>query len=150
MGIEKRRFVRFSLDVPAVRYYDDGKSVNASLRQISVGGCMIEWNDDIKVDDVIRLELTLPNRNRLPVTAKVLYKAGSEGFGMRFLDICQFEQELVAKIISHTLEAEGLPLTVDPFVQPPTFISKEIEEVGRPLAERLAQIRQEEAAKTLV
>ena len=39
--------------------------------------------------------------------------------GVKFIDITKFEQSLVSKIISHKLAAEGLPLHIDPFTEPP-------------------------------
>ncbi|HVF47491.1 MAG TPA: hypothetical protein VNA17_07995 [Pyrinomonadaceae bacterium] len=37
------------------------------------------------------------------------------------MDICEFEHELISKLIAHKLETEGVPLQIDPFTLPPTF-----------------------------
>ena len=118
MGIELRRHIRFSLDIPAVRYTRYGEAVETMISQISIGGCLAEWDDSVYVGDEFRLLLQLPNRNFLPLSCKAMYKFADNGIGTKFLDITQFEQELLAKIISYTLEKQGLPLQVDPFAVP--------------------------------
>jgi hypothetical protein len=118
MKIEQRRHIRFSLDIPAVRYTIYGEAVETLISQISIGGCLAEWDENVYVGDEFRLLIQLPNRNFLPLTCKALYKFADNGIGAKFLDITQFEQELLAKIISTTLEKQGLPLQVDPFALP--------------------------------
>ena len=118
MGIEQRRHIRFSLDIPATRYTKYGEAVETLISQISIGGCLAEWDESVYTGDEFRLLLQLPNKNFLPLTCKALYKFPDNGIGTKFLDITQFEQELLAKIISHSLEMQGLPLQFDPFALP--------------------------------
>ena len=118
MGIEHRRHIRFSLDIPAIRFTKYGEAVETVISQISIGGCLAEWDENVYVGDEFRLLLQLPNKNYLPLTCKALYKFADNGIGTKFLDITLFEQELLAKIISNTLEKQGLPLQVDPFALP--------------------------------
>jgi hypothetical protein len=125
MGIEHRRHIRFSLDIPAIRYTKYGEAIETVISQISIGGCLAEWDENVYVGDEFRLLLQLPNRNYLPLTCKALYKFADNGIGTKFVDITQFEQELLAAIISQTLEKEGLPLQIDPFALPRTAIKKD-------------------------
>ena len=118
MGIEQRRHIRFSLDIPAVRYTKYGEAVETMITQISVGGCLAEWDENVYVGDEFRLLLQLPNKNFLPLACKAMYKFADNGIGAKFSGITQFEQELLARIISHALEKQGLPLQVDPFALP--------------------------------
>ncbi len=118
MSIEQRRHIRFSLDIPATRFTKYNEAVETVLNQISIGGCLIEWDESVYVGDQFRLLVELPNRNFLPLACKALYRFEDNGVGAKFLDITRFEQELVTKIISHNLEKQGLPLQVDPFAQP--------------------------------
>ena len=122
MSIEKRRHIRFSLDIPAVRYTKYGEAIEVLLHQISIGGCLIEWDENILVGEEFRLLIRLPNRNWLPLACKALYKFTDNGIGVRFVDITQFEQELVSKIIARNLETQGLPMQVDPFGAPRKFV----------------------------
>jgi hypothetical protein len=121
MSINQRQHIRFSLDIPAFRYTKFGEKQEILLHQISVGGCLLEWDENLLTGEVFRLEIQLPNRNWLPLVCKILYKFEDNGIGAKFIDVTKFEQELVGKIISHALAKEGLPVQVDPFAQPPKF-----------------------------
>ena len=122
MSIEKRRFIRFSLDVPAIRCTNYGEKIETILHQISIGGCLAEWDENILVGEEFRLLIQLPNGNWLPLSCKALYRFADNGIGVKFVNITQFEQELVSKIISQNLEVQGLPLQVDPFGMPVTYV----------------------------
>lgn len=124
MSTEQRRHVRFSLDIPAVRYTKYGEAAEIVLNQISVGGCLTEWDETIYVGDEFRLLIQLPNRNFLPLTCKALYRFEGNGIGAKFLAITRFEQELLSGIISHSLERQGLTLQIDPFAQPKKLFVK--------------------------
>lgn len=139
MSIEQRRHIRFSLDIPALRQDENGERHQIVLHQISVGGCLTSWDDSILTGDEFRVLLRLPNNNFLPLTCKALYKFSGTGIGAKFLEITEFEQELLAEVISQTLEAEGLPLQVDPFAHPPSQIYKnatEEEKLANPRVEQ--------------
>ena len=118
MAIEQRRHIRFSLDIPAIRFTKYSEKVETVLNQISIGGCLIEWDEAVYNGDEFRQLVQLPNRNFLPLMCKVLYRFEENGIGAKFLDITKFEQELINKIIEHNLQQQGLPLQVDPFAQP--------------------------------
>lgn len=129
MGIEQRRHIRFSMDIPATRFTKYGEAVETLISQISIGGCLAEWDESVYIGDEFRLLLQLPNKNFLPLTCKALYKFPDNGIGTKFMDITQFEQELLAKIISHSLEMQGLLLQVDPFAQPRKSVSVDVSRV---------------------
>ena len=124
MSIEQRRHVRFSLDIPAIRYSKYGDASEILINQISIGGCLTEWEENVYIGDEFRLLIQLPNKNFLPLMCKVLYKFEGSGVGAQFLSITQFEQELLSKVISKNLEQQGLPVNVDPFAQPKKMASK--------------------------
>jgi hypothetical protein len=124
----QRRYVRFSLDIPAFRRTERGEKISVIVHQISLGGCLISWLDDIYTGDEFRLEVPLSNGNFLPLRCKALYKFPGKGIGAKFLDITKFEQELLAKVITDILEKEGLPASVDPFATPPPYIKDRITE----------------------
>ena len=118
MSSEQRRHIRFSLDIPAMRFTKYNEAFETVLHQISIGGCLLEWDENVFVGDEFRLLVQLPNKNFLPLACKALYRFEDGGVGAAFLDITKFEQELLTKIIAHSLEKQGLPLQVDPFAQP--------------------------------
>ncbi|MDQ6787817.1 MAG: PilZ domain-containing protein [Acidobacteriota bacterium] len=125
MGIEERRHIRFSLDIPAIRYTKHNEAIETVLNQISIGGCLIEWDENVFVGDEFRLLVPLPNKNYLPLMCKILYRFEGNGIGARFTDITKFEQELITKIITRNLEQQGLPLQVDPFAQPKKSVQQQ-------------------------
>jgi hypothetical protein len=117
----QRQHIRFSLDIPAVRYTKYGEKQETLLHQISIGGCLAEWDESVFTGDEFRLEIQLQNKNWLPLKCKALYRFENNGIGIRFIDITRFEQELIARIISASLAQEGLPMQIDPFSQPRQF-----------------------------
>ena len=126
MGIEQRRHIRFSLDIPAIRYTKNGEAVATLITQISLGGCLAEWDERVYLGDEFRMLVQLPNKNYLPLACKAIYKFAEGGIGAKFTDITLFEQELLAKIISQTLAEHGLPLQIDPFAPPGRIITNNI------------------------
>lgn len=92
------------------------------LQQVSIGGCYTGWEENIFTGDEFRLEIGLPNGNWLPLACKAVYRFENTGVGVKFLDITRFEQSLVAEIIREKLRLEGLPMDIDPFVQPPAVV----------------------------
>ncbi|MEJ7622814.1 MAG: PilZ domain-containing protein [Pyrinomonadaceae bacterium] len=125
MSINQRQHIRFSLDIPAFIITKFGERQATRLEQISIGGCFTGWEENVYVGDEFRLEIELPNGNYLPLHCRALYRFEHTGIGAKFLDICEFEQELISKIIAHKLELEGVPLQIDPFTLPPTFVSED-------------------------
>jgi len=121
MQISQRQHIRFSLEVPAIMYRKSGEKLLTTMQQISVGGCLAPWDDELYPGDEFRLELELPNGNRLPLTCHVVYCFDETGIGAKFIDITKFEQSLIAKTISARLEMDGLPMPVDAFEAPPKF-----------------------------
>ena len=122
MSINQRQHIRFSLDIPAFIYTKFGEKQETRLQQISIGGCFTGWEENIYIGDEFRMEIELPNKNFLPLACKALYRFDHTGIGIRFTDVSQFEQELISKIIANKLDLEGVPLQIDPFTLPPTFV----------------------------
>jgi hypothetical protein len=139
MSLNQRQHIRFSLDIPAVIYSSHGERLLTKLQQISIGGCFSDWDDNILIGDEFRMEIELPNRNYLPLFCRALYRFDHAGIGIKFIDITQFEQELISKTIANRLEIEGVPLQIDPFTLPPTF-------VGDDPSPRITDIRQKRDA----
>ena len=126
MSIAQRQFIRFSLEVPGRLFGPAGDQREVETQQISVGGCLVDRGDGFYPGDEFRLELELPNGNRVPLTCRVVYCFENSCVGGKFVDISKFEQDLVAKTIAYRLELDGLPLPIDAFEQPPTFADEEV------------------------
>lgn len=119
MSIEQRQHIRFSIDIPAVRHTAHGEKFDVELRQISIGGCLLSPDENLRAGEDFRMLVQLPNGNWLPLNCKAIYEIKDAGIGVKFHDVTRFEQELLSKIISANLKQSGLPLQVDPFTQPP-------------------------------
>lgn len=139
MSINQRQHIRFSLDIPAIIYSKFGEKQLTRLQQISIGGCFTDWDDSVLIGDEFRMEIELPNKNYLPLHCKALYLFEHTGVGVKFTEITKFEQSLISKIIANKLENEGVPLQIDPFTLPPTF-------VGDDPSPRITDIRQKRDA----
>ena len=139
MSLNQRQHIRFSLDIPAFVYSKFGEKLETRLEQISIGGCFMSWDADVLIGDEFRMEIELPNKNYLPLDCRAIYRFEHAGIGLKFIDICEFEQELISKIIAARLEIEGVPLQIDPFTLPPTF-------VGDHPSARVTDIRQKRDA----
>jgi hypothetical protein len=125
MSINQRRHTRFSLDIPAELITKFGERQVTLLQQISIGGCFTSWEENIYTGDEFRLEIELPNKNRLPLKCKAIYRFPDTGIGVKFFDITKFEQELLCKVISDRLRVEGIPLNVDPFERPNEYFDED-------------------------
>ena len=110
MSIDQRRHTRFSLEIPAAITTKYGERWETILQQISIGGCFTGWEENIFAGDEFRLEVGLPNGNRVPLACKAVYRFENTGLGVQFLDITGFEQSLITKIINERLRVEGLPM----------------------------------------
>lgn len=119
MGIEQRQHIRFSIDIPAVRHTKHGEKFDVELQQISLGGCLLNLDENLHAGEEFRMLIQLPNGNWLPINCKAIYEIKDNGIGVKFNDLTRFEQELLSSIISANLKQSGLPLQVDPFTQPP-------------------------------
>ena len=118
MSTSQRQYLRFSLDIPAVFRTPMGEKIPTTLSQISVGGCLMPCRPDIYPGDHFRLEVELPNGNRVPFSCRAVYRLEDMGIGAKFLDATQFEKELLAKVIETKLESEDLPMVCDPMAVP--------------------------------
>ena len=125
MSINQRKHIRFSLDIPATIVNKYGERQDTILQQVSIGGCFTAWEENIFAGDEFRLEIELPNKNRLPLACKAIYRFEDTGIGISFTDICQFEQELISSIIANRMEQEGIPGEIDPFAQPARLVEED-------------------------
>jgi hypothetical protein len=124
MSIEQRKHTRFSLEIPAVITTKYGERQETMLQQISIGGCFTGWEENIFAGDEFRMEIELPNGNRLPLACKAVYRFENTGLGVQFLDITEFEQSLIGKIINEKLRAEGLPVYAESMTRQPVDAAK--------------------------
>lgn len=127
VSYESRQFIRFNITLQARRQVMDDRISPILIKQISLGGCMVEWDENGVIGEKLRVEVLLPNGNWLPLTGKVLYRMPENGLGIKFQEITQFEQELLANLIQIQMEKKGLPYQ-NPFALPEVFKPENIQE----------------------
>ncbi len=106
---ESRQYIRFFITLQARRQLYGDRISPVLIKQISLGGCMVEWDENASIGEKIRIEVLLANGNWLPLIGKVLYRMPENGLGIKFQEITQFEQELLANLIQKQMERRGLP-----------------------------------------
>jgi PilZ domain len=114
---ETRQYIRFYITLQARRKIFGAGISPVLVKQISLGGCMVEWDENVSIGDKIRIEVLLANGNWLPLIGKVLYRMPENGLGIKFQEITQFEQEILADLIQKQMERRGLPYE-NPFALP--------------------------------
>lgn len=146
MSISQRKHTRFSLDIPAAIVTRFGEKQYTTLQQISVGGCFTDWEENIYAGDEFRLEIDLPNGNRLPLKCKAIYRFENTGIGVRFVEVSQFEQDLIGAIISDRMQKAGLPAFIETFTNE-TETQQSLQSVPRMTDRRAAR---EEILETIM
>ncbi len=122
MVSNKRQHIRLILDIPVFRFTRRNERISTMIYQVSIGGCLLEWDDAIGIDEEFRLEIKLPNENFLPVHCRVIYLFENDSIGIKFQDITKFEQELIAEVMKSNLTEEGIPVRIDPFSKHTEFM----------------------------
>lgn len=121
MSITQRRHNRLAVDLPAYKLTKDGERVETLIYQISVGGCLIAWDEQVSRGDKFRMEVQLPNKNWLPLQCKIVYCFTDDAIGVQFEDITQFEQNLLVEVMSNKLTRDGIPFNFDPYSAPSDY-----------------------------
>lgn len=142
MSIEQRKHMRFSLAIPAIISTKYGERQDTVLQQISIGGCFTGWEENIFTGDEFRMEIGLPNGNRIPLACRAVYRFENTGLGVQFTDITLFEQSLVAAVIKEKLNSEGLPTNIDPFAQPAEIDVSRLAALDKKRLEKEARLEQ--------
>jgi hypothetical protein len=70
MSINQRKHIRFSLDIPATIVNKYGERQDTVLQRSASVGALRVGKDNIFAGDEFRLEVELPNKNRLPSPAR--------------------------------------------------------------------------------
>jgi hypothetical protein len=68
---------------------------------VSLGGCYVESLNPVTVGDVLTLGFRLPFSDTLPVRCEVRYHQPTIGFGLRFLNLSNFQRASLEGLISY-------------------------------------------------
>jgi hypothetical protein len=68
---------------------------------VSLGGCYVESLNPVKVGQVLNLSLCLPSNKTLRFRGEVRYHQPTIGFGLKFLQLSNFEQATLEALIRY-------------------------------------------------
>ena len=68
---------------------------------VSLGGCYVQSLNPVAVGEVLNLELRLPFSDTLPVRCEVRYHQPMLGFGLKFLQLSNFQRAALEGLIAY-------------------------------------------------
>ena len=106
MPDERRLDARVKVNLPA-RWESISTQQDATVIDLSPAGCFVLSGGKVQPHELIRLEITLTNDERVYPFAEVVYEMGEIGFAVRFASMHDDEQERLEKFLRHTLAASS-------------------------------------------
>jgi Tfp pilus assembly protein PilZ len=81
----------------------DGKSGNYTARvtDLSEGGCYVDTMGGAQVGEVIVFKLQMPDGGWLELSGEVAHQTPPLGFGLRFVDLTDEQQEKLQSLLDH-------------------------------------------------
>ena len=81
----------------------DGKSGNhlARVTDLSEGGCYVDTLGEAQVGEAVVFKLQLPNGEWLELTGEVAHQTPPLGFGLRFVNLTDQQQERLQSLLDH-------------------------------------------------
>jgi hypothetical protein len=102
---ERRRAERAKVNLDA--HWEGAPAQCAGLVvDISLTGCFILTSDLVKTDELVRLEIRLPEGKTVYVWGEVVYQMSEIGFGVRFTLLTQDEAQPLDKLLRSAKEAK--------------------------------------------
>jgi|ERR1700741_2012888 len=97
---ERRREKRWDVCLDAVW---DGKSGNygARVTDLSEGGCYVDSLSGAVVGEILGIKFRLPGGDWLELTGEVAHHTPPLGFGLRFLELTDEQNEKLLSLIEH-------------------------------------------------
>jgi PilZ domain len=102
---DRRREERVEVCLDAVWDGRSGK-VNARVTDLSEGGCYVDTLGEAYVGEVLTIKLTLPNDEYLELSGKVAHHSPPMGFGLRFVNLSEPQQQKLDSLLSGILSHE--------------------------------------------
>ncbi|MCA1633625.1 MAG: PilZ domain-containing protein [Acidobacteria bacterium] len=72
-----------------------------TVLDISSSGCFILTTDDVKIEELIRLEINLPTGRWIYLWGEVVYKSDEMGFALRFMGGDETELQMLGMLIDY-------------------------------------------------
>ena len=104
MADERRLDARVKVNLPA-RWESFLAQQDATVIDLSQAGCFVLSGGQLEPNELIRLEITLPNGDRVYPWAEVTQAVEDIGFSARFTSIDDNERERLEQFVRLTLSA---------------------------------------------
>jgi hypothetical protein len=103
-GPERRNAERYRVTLNA-SWVGKRATRPATVTDLSVGGCFVLAEDLVEPEELVRIEVELPNQERLVLWGHVIYRMEEIGFGVRF---SRFMQEDDRSRLRWLVKAESM------------------------------------------
>ena len=100
MPTERRETERFRGDLTA-RWEGVLARQNGTLVDISLSGCFILTQDDVRPHELVRLEIDAPANRVIYLWGEVVYKMSEMGFAVRFTGADVAEKETLRRLVDY-------------------------------------------------
>ena len=99
MADERRRHERVSTSL-AVKWYGLSGIHEARVSDISLGGCFVDTDKRVEMNEIVSLEIGLPSGEWLALRGEVISFQPRIGFGLAFTSLTDDEQLALTQLIT--------------------------------------------------
>ncbi len=104
---ERRADRRYKVSFRVSLMREESPEVEGEVTDLSVGGCFVESEEEVRDGDLVKLHFDLPGHGDLTVWGNVVFVSKDKGFGVRFSAFSQGgARDTLAGILS---EESSLP-----------------------------------------
>jgi len=105
-NIDQRKHQRAQLPLQ-VRWLNTSDVYTTPRSDISMGGCYLDLKAPVQVGQRISFVIQLPSDRGLSLRGEVVHQRQNSGFGVRFTDLHESSQEMLARLIESAREGQG-------------------------------------------
>ena len=84
VGDERRADRRYRVNFRVHMAREESPEVEGEVTDLSVGGCFVTSDEEVREGDLVRLRLDLPGQSPLTIWGNVVFWVRETGFGVRF------------------------------------------------------------------
>ena len=84
-----------------VRWHGSETKTSDVTTDVSLGGCYVESLNPVTVGEVLTLGFRLPFSETLPVRCEVRYHEPTIGFGLKFLQLSDFQRAALEGLLAY-------------------------------------------------
>lgn len=99
---EKRKEPRLDVTLP-VRWEGVLARQDATISNLSTGGCFVLSGGEVTLNELLRIEIFLPEAEPLYLWAEVVDTAAEIGFALRFTSLEDADQQRLASFVAAAL-----------------------------------------------